>query len=749
MKVTLLKSIALLVVLVTGAAASTHIHHTLVLNDTVTPMYGIIDVTGPNGGAQPPSTQHVTIGTGGVVDFRLVGCPGCKYTAIYNLTNSVGVKTQQFQETWIVPDTTSTLTIPMLWGGSAAPYFLVSREQINPAGLLPGQMWLWDGNSFVAMYPANSSIAGMLDPGGNSVPYRDSLNHTRPVTGDPTDCVRVNGTAGPCLPSGALDTVLQGGGAGQLPTYVPLISCGDSSHALAYSTSTHTWSCQLIEGAGGSGGLLDPGGNGLMSRTSLNATVNRTLTGTSNLVTVTNGDGVSGNPTFSVGANVARLDQGNAFAAGAQDLSAAASFRLPTSSGTTDLTLNGHLKYDTASHALKYFANGSVKALAAADAAMTVNGQSCALGSSCTVTDATKVPTALIPNTAPSAGQILAGNAGGTAYAPVSISGSCTMSSTGVISCSGSLNDFVTTKTSGTVVSVTSGTYRYGTNVAKLTGPFTFTLQTVPISSIDIGSTQTRIHTSTAITNLVDGQAINVQLVGTGAGCAAGTGVFVAAADTTTSFWITADTSGGCSLASGTAGAQTGGQAIIFTNTAGQIEMSISASMGALLSAAGAGAVVSQTSTGTFPAGSVPIATVTIAAGAFDTVTDNRAFLSNMSVESGAGIDVTMVGGQAQVATASNIPKTDAPSTWVNSVDMKGTTKSIPWRTGSGSPNARDNCSSIGEAYARTDSPALCLCITPGSPGTWVCSAFTGVPADAMTWNSVPMTFNGVLMTWN
>jgi len=47
------------------------------------------------------------------------------------------------------------------------------------------------------------------------------------------------------------------------------------------------------------GGLGDPGSNGMLARTALNTTVARTLTGTANQITITNGDGVSGNPTFS------------------------------------------------------------------------------------------------------------------------------------------------------------------------------------------------------------------------------------------------------------------------------------------------------------------------------------------------------------------------------------------------------------------------------------------------------------------
>lgn len=74
-------------------------------------------------------------------------------------------------------------------------------------------------------------------------------------------------------------------------------ACGDASHGLSYDTVGHAFGCQSITGTAGN--VADPGGNGVMVRTALNTTINRTLqSGTG--VTVTNGTGVSGDPSFAV-----------------------------------------------------------------------------------------------------------------------------------------------------------------------------------------------------------------------------------------------------------------------------------------------------------------------------------------------------------------------------------------------------------------------------------------------------------------
>lgn len=66
----------------------------------------------------------------------------------------------------------------------------------------------------------------------------------------------------------------------------------------------------------------------------------------------------------------------------------------------------------------------------ALSANVTVTASDVGLGS---VTNDAQTKASVVPNTAPSAGQLLAGNAGGTAYAPVSVSGDATLASTGAL----------------------------------------------------------------------------------------------------------------------------------------------------------------------------------------------------------------------------------------------------------------------------------------------------------------------------
>ena len=82
---------------------------------------------------------------------------------------------------------------------------------------------------------------------------------------------------------------------------IGITQAGSSSNGYLSSTDWNTFNNKQSSG----NYLIDPGGNGILTRTSLNTTTNRTITGTANRITLTNGDGVSGNPTIDISSSYA------------------------------------------------------------------------------------------------------------------------------------------------------------------------------------------------------------------------------------------------------------------------------------------------------------------------------------------------------------------------------------------------------------------------------------------------------------
>lgn len=98
---------------------------------------------------------------------------------------------------------------------------------------------------------------------------------------------------------------IQNGGTGATTSQDALTALlptqtGFSGYSLVTNGVTASWS---LSGSG----LSDSGTNGVLIRTALNTTTSVTLTGTTNRINITNGDGTTGNPTFDIGSDVVTL----------------------------------------------------------------------------------------------------------------------------------------------------------------------------------------------------------------------------------------------------------------------------------------------------------------------------------------------------------------------------------------------------------------------------------------------------------
>jgi hypothetical protein len=102
------------------------------------------------------------------------------------------------------------------------------------------------------------------------------------------------------------------------------------------------------------------------------------------------------------------------------------------------------------------------------------------------LTNDAQTKASIVPNTAPASGQMLVGNAGGTAYAPVSISGDGTLTDSGALTM---------TKTGG----VSFGYFATGTDASNLTG--TVTAGRMPALTGDVTTSAGAVATTLATVN--------------------------------------------------------------------------------------------------------------------------------------------------------------------------------------------------------------------------------------------------------
>jgi hypothetical protein len=135
--------------------------------------------------------------------------------------------------------------------------------------------------------------------------------------------------------------------------------CTGVGHVLSINTDS-TVTCSADAGSGG--GLGDPGANGVVVRTSAGTSLARTITGTTNRVTITNGDGVSGNPTIDVGSNIVDKTAANTYSA-KQTFTPSASAAAINIAGVTanpSTLAEGDIWYRSDLHQICQYQNGAV-----------------------------------------------------------------------------------------------------------------------------------------------------------------------------------------------------------------------------------------------------------------------------------------------------------------------------------------------------------------------------------------------------
>jgi hypothetical protein len=237
-------------------------------------------------------------------------------------------------------------------------------------------------------------------------------------------------------------------------------------------------------------------------------------------------------------------------------------------------------------------------------------------------------------------------------------------------SASRDLTDLLVTKTSGTALGVSAGTF--GIDEGSYTPiAAVLTIQSFAITGISGANPGVITVSAGGLSGVVsNGDTVTIAGV-TGTGCTAFNGTFTATltSDTTLTVGVTGS---GCTWSSGGTIAGAGnGTAYIYGNSSGTFTAEIPAASGVIAKWITGSGVVNQVTTPAFSADVVPLGSITLSSGAWSTVTDQRRFSSARSVTAGTGISVS--GGAVSIDTAT-VPQLGGANTWTGANDFAAAT---------------------------------------------------------------------------
>lgn len=292
----------------------------------------------------------------------------------------------------------------------------------------------------------------------------------------------------------------------------------------------------------------------------------------------------------------------------------------------------------------------------------------------------------------------------------------CGTPATGVVA------DLSPTKTSSSVLTIAAGRYGVGNVTVSHVGS-ALTIQSLTVSGASNASPIILTVNDFTGYSIRNGDTMVVSGVG---GNTAANGTWIVEIVSTTQLRLLASTGNGAYTSGGTVAGDGTGTMVVYATADGNIHYDFTASSGLIASCTGS-CVMNQVTTPTLDANAIPIASVSIDAGALDALTDENRIRATRGVAAGTGVSISDAAGVATVGIDyAVVPTKGGTNSFTGSNSFSAATRTAPNKVGTSLPAT---CT-VGDTYFKSDSTAgqnLHLCtatntwtqVTTESKRTW------------------------------